>query len=76
MQRAIRRGNDPAFRALPERVRSALSPMAVVLTPEGPEVVLQSPAYPARALFARFDGGSAPSLFALDLAPQTGSAVQ
>lgn len=76
IDRALRRGDDPALRALPERVRTALSPMAMVATPAGHELVLQSPMYPARALFARFESGAAPALFSLDLAPQTGSGMQ
>ena len=72
----IRRSADPALLAFPERVRDALSPAVVVRTPEGDELVLQSPAYPALGLFARISAEAEPEFFALDLAPATGSSSQ
>jgi hypothetical protein len=77
LDRAISRADDPALLAFPDRVRDALSPTALVSTPDGTELVLASPVYPARSLFARFAAsGGEPELFRLDLAPQTGSNVQ
>jgi hypothetical protein len=70
LDHAIRRADDPAFLSLPERVREALGPVALVATPGGTEVVLQSPVYPARSLFASFaTNTAAPEFFTLDLDP-------
>lgn len=70
LQHVIDQGEDPALLSIPSRLRADLGPIALAATPQGTEVVLQSPAYPTRCLFAGFAGpGDVPQLFALDLAP-------
>lgn len=76
LEHRIRRADETALLAFPQRVRDAVSPVAVVSTPTGAELVLASPIYPNRTLFAEFSGDGEPELFALDLDPANGGFVQ
>ncbi len=70
VERMIRKHPDLSLLTLPERVRADLSPMAVITSPQGTLLVLQSPVYPAKTVIASFaDAGAAPVLSLIDLAP-------
>lgn len=70
VDRLIRKRPDTAMLALPERVRKDLGPMAVIASPQGTLLVLQSPVYPAKTVIATFaDPGAEPALSLIDLAP-------
>jgi hypothetical protein len=70
LDRVTRKRPDPVLRALPDRVREQLSPMAVLNSPQGTLLVLLSPVYPTRVVIATFtDIGEAPALSLMDLSP-------
>ena len=70
LDRVTSKRPDPVLRALPDRVREQLSPMAVMDSPQGTLLVLLAPTYPTRVVIATFtDTDQAPVLSLMDLSP-------
>lgn len=67
---ATRKHADPALMGLPDKVRKAMGPIAVVESPQGALLLLQSPVYPAQTIVARIaDPTATPSFTGVDLSP-------